>query len=74
MKRAVLLLGVLLLSVSCVELGGALHVQESMSVKKKSGFLNLKTKTIKIDPGSYRADITIKRTVLHRREKNRATI
>lgn len=55
-----LLLGVLLLSVSCVELGGSLQVRESMSMKKKSGFLNLKTKTIKVEPGSYRADLKIK--------------
>ena len=60
MKKAFVLLGVLLLSVSCVELNGNLQVQESLSMKKKSGFLNLKTKTIKIEPGSYRAEIKIK--------------
>ncbi|QDK42908.1 hypothetical protein DOM21_15905 [Bacteriovorax stolpii] len=60
MKKAMLLLGVLLLSVSCVELNGSLQVREAMSVKKKSGFLNLKTKTIKIEPGSYSAELKVK--------------
>lgn len=60
MKKAVLMLGVLLLSVSCVELNGSLQVREALSVKKKSGFLNLKTKIIKIEPGVYQAELTAK--------------
>jgi len=60
MKNVMLLVSVLLLSVSCVEINGSLQVREAMNVKKKSGFLNLKTKTVKLDPGSYRAELKIK--------------
>lgn len=60
MKKAMLLLGVLLLSVSCVELNGTLQVTEAFKVKKKSGFLNLKTKIVTVNPGQYRAELTAK--------------
>jgi len=55
-----MLLGVLLLSVSCVELNGSLQVREAFNVKKKVGFLNLKTKTVTVSPGQYRAELTAK--------------
>ena len=60
MKKAMMLLGVLLLSVSCVELNGSLQVREAFNVKKKSGFLNLKTKIVTVSPGQYRAELTAK--------------
>lgn len=60
MKNVMMLIGVLLLSASCVELNGSLQVQEAFKVKKKSGFLNLKTKTIELAPGSYQAELTAK--------------
>ena len=60
MKKMVMLLGVLLLSTSCVDLNGSLQVNEAFKVKIKSGFLNLKTKTITIAPGSHQAQLTVK--------------
>ena len=60
MKKMVMLLGVLLLSTSCVDLNGSLQVNEALKVKIKSGFLNLKTKTITIAPGSHQAKLVIK--------------
>lgn len=59
-KKAMMLLGVLLISVSCVELNGSLQVREAFNVKKKSGFLNLKTKIVTVTPGQYRAELTAK--------------
>lgn len=60
MKKMMLLMGVLLLSVSCVELNGTLQVNQPFNVKIKSGFLNLKRKTITVAQGSYRAELTAK--------------
>jgi hypothetical protein len=60
MKKMMLLMSVLLLSVSCVELNGTLQVNQAFNVKIKSGFLNLKRKTITIAPGAYRAELTAK--------------
>ncbi|MBY0414478.1 MAG: hypothetical protein K2Q18_09945 [Bdellovibrionales bacterium] len=60
MKKTLMLLGVLLLSVSCVELNGTLSVSEAFSVKKKSGFLNLKTKLVKVEKGQYQAELKSK--------------
>lgn len=48
-----------MLSTSCLKLEGQLDVKQAMSAKKKSGFLNLKTKEIKIDPDLYRAELKI---------------
>lgn len=48
-----------LLSTSCLKLDGQLDVRQAMSAKKKSGFLNLKTKEIKIEPDLYRAELKI---------------
>lgn len=59
MKNAILLVGALLLSVSCVELNGRMNVQESLVVKKKHGFLNLKTSKVELQPASYQAGIKI---------------
>ncbi len=70
MKKAMLLLGVLLLSVSCVELNGTLQVREALSVKKKSGFLNLKTKIIKVEPGLYSAELKAKSSRVFELELN----
>jgi len=60
MKKFVTLLGVLLLTTSCLDLDGSLHVSETFKVKKKSGFLNLKTKEIEVRPASYRASLKVK--------------
>lgn len=60
MKKMMLLMSVLLLSVSCVELNGTLQVNQPFNVKVKSGFLNLKRKTITVAQGSYRAELTAK--------------
>jgi hypothetical protein len=60
MKKMVMLLGILLLSVSCVDLNGSLQTNESLKVKIKSGFLNLKTKTITIAPGVIPAELIVK--------------
>ena len=46
MKKMLMMMCVLLLSASCVELRGNLELRESLNVKKKTGFLNLKTKII----------------------------
>ena len=52
-----MLVGILLLSTSCVEINGRLQVHEAFTVKKKSGFLNRKTKEVRVDPRSYTASI-----------------
>lgn len=54
------ILGIVLLSTSCLKLDGSLRVTESLSVKEKYGFLNLKTRTIKIDPATYSAVVKVK--------------
>ncbi len=60
MKKLAMILGVLLLSTSCIELNGRLNVNDSLVVKKKSGFLNLKTKEQELKAGSYTAQLNIK--------------
>lgn len=52
-------LAVVVLSASCVSLNGQLDVKQTMSAKKKSGFLNLKTKEIQIQPDLYMAELKI---------------
>lgn len=46
-----------MLATSCVEINGNLQVYESFNVKKKSGFLNNKTKEVRVDPRGYNASI-----------------
>lgn len=57
LKNVVGLLAVTVLSASCVTLDGQLDVKQTMSAKKKSGFLNLKTKEIQIQPDLYQAEL-----------------
>ncbi len=59
MKKLALILGVLLLSSSCHELGGRLNVVDSLTVKKKHGFLNLKTSKVELKAGNYSAVLKI---------------
>ncbi|MBC7427981.1 MAG: hypothetical protein H7336_05170 [Bacteriovorax sp.] len=60
MKMIITMLSVLFLSISCVDLNGSLQTNEALKVKIKSGFLNLKTKTITIAPGTTPAQLIIK--------------
>lgn len=53
-------MGVLLLTTSCLSLDGQLNVHETFRVKKKSGFLNLKTKEVEVRPASYKASLKVK--------------
>ena len=46
-----------MLATSCVEINGKLQVYEGFTVKKKSGFLNRKTKEVRVDPRAYTASI-----------------
>lgn len=55
-----LLLGVLLLSTSCLTLDGQLKVTEAFMVKKKGGFLNLKLKDVSVEPAIYSASLKVK--------------
>lgn len=57
MKKIIMLVGILVLASSCVEIDGSLQVREAFNVKKKSGFLNRKTKEITVSPRSYRASL-----------------
>jgi hypothetical protein len=59
LKSVIGLLAVTVLSASCVSLDGQLDVKQMMSAKKKSGFLNLKTKEIQIQPDLYQAELKI---------------
>ena len=60
MKNVLLMMGVLLLSTSCLTLDGQLRVSESFMVKKKGGFLNLKLKDVKVEPAVYSASLKVK--------------
>ncbi|MBC7538650.1 MAG: hypothetical protein H7281_07505 [Bacteriovorax sp.] len=53
------LMVVSLMSTSCVSLNGNIDVKQMMAAKKKSGFLNLKTTEIQIQPGLYSAELKI---------------
>jgi hypothetical protein len=53
------LMVVSLMSTSCVSLNGQLDVKQMMAAKKKSGFLNLKTTEIQIQPDLYSAELKI---------------
>ena len=57
MKKFLMLVGILVLASSCVEIDGSLQVREAFNVKKKSGFLNRKTKQITVSPRSYKASL-----------------
>jgi len=57
LKNVLCLLAVTVLSASCVTLDGRLDVKQAMSARKKSGFLNLKTKEIRIEPDLYEASL-----------------
>lgn len=46
-----------MLATSCVEIDGRLQVHEAFAVKKKSGFLNRKTKEVKVSPRAYQASL-----------------
>jgi hypothetical protein len=52
-----MLIGIFMLTTSCVEIDGRLQVHEAFTVKKKSGFLNRKTKEVRVDPRAYTASI-----------------
>ena len=59
MNKFIAVVGVLLLSTSCLKLEGNLQVSESLSAIEKYGFLNLKKRTIKISPANYSASVKI---------------
>jgi hypothetical protein len=59
LKNMVCLLAVTVFSASCVTLEGRLDVKQAMSAKKKAGFLNLKTKEIRIEPDLYEAKLKV---------------
>lgn len=59
LKGVMGLLVLSLLSTSCLKLNGQIDVRQAMSAKKKSGFLNLKTKEIKIEPDRYSAELKV---------------
>lgn len=58
-KSVVCLMAVTVFSASCVTLEGRLDVRQEMAAKKKSGFLNLKTKEIRIQPDLYQAQLKV---------------
>lgn len=60
MKNLMSLAAVLLLTTSCLSLEGTLDVHEAFTVKRKSGFLHLKTKAVEVKPASYRASLKVK--------------
>lgn len=59
MKKAIGLLLVSIIASSCITLDGNLDVKETLTAKKKAGFLNLKTKIITINPGLYKAELKV---------------
>jgi len=59
MKSLIALTALSLLSVSCVNLEGNLNVEQVLTAKKRGGFLNLKMKTIEIQPGNYHASLKV---------------
>jgi hypothetical protein len=60
MKKLATLLGIVLITTSCLKLEGNLKVSESISVKEKYGLFNSKTRTITVAPGKYEAALKIK--------------
>lgn len=59
MKSFIALIALSLLSASCVNLEGTLNVEQMLSAKKRGGFLNLKMKTVQIQPGAYHASLKV---------------
>jgi hypothetical protein len=59
MKNAIALIALSLMTASCVNLQGNLSVHDTMSVKKRGGFLNLQMKTVEIQPGDYAANLKV---------------
>lgn len=59
MKNVMALIALSVMSVSCINLNGRLDVNQVLTAKKKGGFLNLQTKTVQIQPGSYQADLKV---------------
>lgn len=62
MKGLIALSALSLLSVSCVNLEGNLNVEQVLKAKKRGGFLNLKMKSIEIQPGRYHASLKVNNT------------
>lgn len=60
MKKFIGLMLISAFAASCVNLDGHLNVQQTMNVKKKGGFLNMKTKTVELEPGIYKAELKVK--------------
>lgn len=58
MKKIISLTLLALLSTACVSIDGNLIVSEKMTLKKKSGFLNLKRKNVDIEANQYEAHVT----------------
>lgn len=59
MKSLIALATLSLMSVSCVNLEGSLNVEQVLTAKKRGGFLNLKIKTVEIQPGVYHASLKV---------------
>ncbi len=59
MKSLIVLAALSLLSVSCVKIEGTLNVEQVLTAKKRSGFLNLGIKAIDIQPGTYHASLKV---------------
>lgn len=59
MKTLIALAALSFLSVSCVKLEGNLNVEQTLTAKKRGGFLNLKLKTFEIQPGNYHAQLKV---------------
>lgn len=59
MKSLMAVVALSLLSVSCVNLEGNLNVEQMLTAKKRGGFLNLKMKSVDIQPGIYHASLKV---------------
>jgi len=57
LKSIMCLVVLSVMTTSCVSLTGQIDVKQPMAAKKKSGFLNLKTKEIQIQPDLYSAEL-----------------
>ena len=59
MKNLFNLLMISAIAASCVNLDGQLNIKQPMTVKQKSGFLNLGSKKVELEAGIYKADLKI---------------
>ncbi|MFA6236326.1 MAG: hypothetical protein WC635_03275 [Bacteriovorax sp.] len=59
MKNLFSLLLVSAFAASCINLNGQLNVTQTMNVKKKGGFLNMKTINVELEPGAYKSELKI---------------